>query len=443
MINKIYSILPYQLQNFVCSVKGYLIKKRRLNKQFHDELDNFMSRKYDPETCLREFLENIKDVPYYKDLFAKRNFDIWANDIYTELKKLPILSKNEVKNNLNKFINSNYCGKIMTAHTGGTTGSGLAFPMSILMENKQWAIWWRYRKRLGLDLNTWCGWFGGKTIIFDKQATKPFWRINKPGRQIMFSAHHLTLSTVDVYYEEIVKRNITWLTGYPSQIALLSTLIKRKGLDLITSVTHITFGSENVLDSQKNVIQEIFPNAMLRQHYGLTEGVANISEDINGNLILDDDFAYVELIPLSEENPSICRIIGTGFCNEACPFVRYDTGDLVNVIYVNGKPQIRSIEGRQNEFISLPDNARLNSATLSLIFKNIPNIDESQIYQMSLSKVEFRIVKGKYYTHDDEKQLMKNIRERIDESVNIAIVYKDKIERTKNGKLRLVISDIK
>lgn len=405
-------------------------------------MSKYENYEYDQETCLREFFNNIKDILYYKGLFSEFGFNVYANDIYTEIKKLPILTKEIVKGNSNLFINTNYAGKTLLMHTGGTTGAGMEFPISVESENKQWAAIWRTRKQLGLSLDSWCGWFGGKTIIYNKNAKSPYWRINRPGRQIMFSAQHLNSNTVDDYYVKLLSSNLTWIHGYPSQISLLAYLIKNANLKPIETIKLISVSSESLLESQISLFNQIFPNAKVRQHYGLTEGVASMNQDLLGNWKIDEDFSYVELIPISEDSPNLCHIIGTGFSNEAYPFVRYDTGDLVNVTYVNGVPQICSIEGRQNEFISLPNNARINSATLSLIFKSIPNIDESQIYQSSLSYIEFRIVKGKDYALDDEKLLIKNIRERIDESIEIKIKYLDKIERTKSGKLRLVISEL-
>ena len=57
--------------------------------------------------------------------------------------------------------------------------------------------------------------------------------------------------------------------------------------------------------------------------------------------------------------------------------------------------------------------------------------------------VVFNIVKGHLYSHEDETLLMKEIRERIPEPVRIELNYVEKIGKTKSGKLRLVISDIK
>jgi phenylacetate-CoA ligase len=442
ILNTIYNSSPVFIQNLFCSAKGYLIQKRRYNSNFYRQLHKYENREYDSVSCLKQFLEICQNIPYYQKLFKQYEFDITAKNLYKELEKLPILTKEIVKENIANITNPYFKGKVYQAKTSGTTGSGLVFPYSIEMENKQWAVWWRYRHWHGVDLDMWYGWFGGRNIISIKQHKPPYWRINLPGKQVMFSAYHLNKNTVGYYYEELVKRDLRWLHGYPSQLSLLAHLIIERSLEPLVFVTHITVGAENLLDHQREIIRKAFPNAILKQHYGLSEGVANISEDVNGNLIVDDDFCHVEFIPIEETDTRICKIIGTGFSNEVFPLIRYDTGDIAEIEYLpNGNVKILSVDGRKEDSITLPNGIKLGR--LDHIFKSLITIREAQIYQKDLYHIDFNIVKTHAYTIDDERKLRKEIRERIDEAVRININYVEKIERTKSGKFRLVISDIK
>lgn len=440
IIQIIYDKSPIFIQHLMCSIKGFLIKRKRFNKNFKKYLNLYESNLIDKELELRCFLHDIKDVPYYKTLFLENNFDINAVDIYKEIKKLPILTKNEVKKHLDDIINKSYKGEVYTINTSGTTGGGLIFPCSRDMENRRFAVCWRFRRKYGIQLDMWCAWFGGRTIISPKNTKPPYWRINYPGKQCMFSSYHLNIKTVDFYYNQIKCKEYKWLHGYPSQISLLSSLILEKGLQPLLSVKYITFSSENLLNNQIQVISRAFPNALLRQHYGLTEGVAKISQSLEGDWIVEEDFAYVEFIPI-EEDATKCKIVGTGFSNRAFPLVRYDTGDIVEVEYLsNNSIKIISIDGRKEDFITLPNGVKLGR--LDHIFKDMLNIIEAQIHQISLYEVEFKIVKASAYTNKDEEKLLNEIKSRLGDEISITLVYVDKIPRTKSGKLRLVISDI-
>ena len=54
-----------------------------------------------------------------------------------------------------------------------------------------------------------------------------------------------------------------------------------------------TIGAENLLESQQEQIARAF-NARAYQHYGLSEAVANFSEDNEHEMYVDEDFAATE-----------------------------------------------------------------------------------------------------------------------------------------------------
>lgn len=438
LLEKIYDNSPVFIQNMMCSAKGWFIVRRRYNKDFHIFLNKYLKREVNQDELLMSFLLNVKHIkPYSSFISQGLDKDLSAKEI---INSMPIIDKTFVKNHIEEFKNKFYHAKMIEMRTSGTTGSGLIFPYSVDMENKQWAIWWRYRIELGITLDTWCGWFGGRTIINPQDMQPPFWRINLPGKQIMFSSYHLTKDTVPLYHDEICKKGLKWLHGYPSSITQLASLIIENNIKPITCVNIVTTGAENLYDYQVAIMERAFPNAKVYQHYGLSEGVANFSQDKEGEWHIDDDFCYVEFIPLDKKNPNICRIIGTGFSNEAFPLIRYDTGDIANIEYIDGRIKIISIDGRKEDYVSLPNGIKLGR--LDHIFKDCINIKEAQIYQKDIYNIIFKIVKGLNYTNKDEEFLINEIRKRIPIDVYIEIEYIDKLSRTKSGKLRLVISDV-
>jgi len=178
------------------------------------------------------------------------------------------------------------------------------------------------------------------------------------------------------------------------------------------------------------------------QHYGLAEGVANISQGVDGQFYIDRDFCLVELVPIDKTNPSECKIVGTNYNNLAFPLIRYDTGDIATVLWgEDNAPTILSIDGRQEDYITLPNGTKLGR--LDHIFKDLTEVNEAQVYQPNKNKIILKIVKGpNYYNVNQEKALIKETRKRLGSEIEIDIQYYEKIQRTKSGKLRLVISEI-
>ena len=200
---------------------------------------------------------------------------------------------------------------------------------------------------------------------------------------------------------------------------------------------YVSIGSESLLAHQKKVIKEAFEVWPI-EHYGLKEGVANISQLPDGKYQVDQDFAYVEFIK-SDLGENLYRIIGTNYSNPAFPLIRYDTGDIA---LLNDDGEILSIEGRNDDYITLPNGVKIGR--LTMLFLKATYVNEAQFYQKSLNEVDIRIVPAADYVPDIHEEMILNAaRERLGSEININIKYLDKIYKTKSGKLKFVISDIR
>jgi len=439
---KYYLKLPHQFQNVILNIKGLQLYFRRYSPQFKRYLLRFENSDTTKINYaqFKLFLDAANKVPYWHDQFKKHNMNIHSPQIEKELLKLPIIDKSSVKSNFDSIVNNSKNLRIKTVATSGTTGSGMKFPETRQMEQKQWAVWWRFRKWHGIEYGTWCGWFGGRIIIANNQNNHPYWRTNFPMKQIMFSAYHLKEETVNDYYKKLNHARLSWLHGYPSQIAEFAQLCKSKNLTSFPHLKIISTGAENLLEHQKYIIKEVF-NVPVIQHYGLSEGVSNISQNKDGLCYPDQDFSYTEFVPLDESNPSKCRIVGTNYHNLAFPLIRYDTGDIAQIEWdSNSIPKIISIDGRREDYIELTDGRKLGR--LDHIFKKLINIKKAQIYQKKDKKIIIYIIKGsKYDKQNEEIKLKFQLKLYFGGKENILIKYVDNIKNSASGKFRLVKSE--
>ena len=235
-----------------------------------------------------------------------------------------------------------------------------------------------------------------------------------------------------------------WIHGYPSTLAYLAGLKRDLCLPGIPSLKMITVGAESLLPHQKKMMESVFGVAV-REHYGMAEGVANISECSEGCLHVDEDFSYVEFLKIpGEEN--LYKIIGTNWANTAFPLLRYDTGDIATIeerkcSCGNMGRIVSNIDGRKEDFVILPSGAKIGR--LDHIFKDMVEINAAQIYQPDESKIILKIVPGNGYDKSkDEIALLSETRKRLGHEIKIDVNYVDDLPRTKNGKLRFVVSDI-
>ena len=435
LLQKIYDLAPIWVQNVMCSVKGWMIVRKRFSKDFLRELRHMERREENPDELLKNFLEEARNVPAYAEVFNSSKGEVSLNDF-------PIINKAYVKEHYEEFYNRNYKGPTLVIHTSGTTGTSINIPQSQSFEHRQWATWWRYREELGIEYDTWYGWFGsGVKLVPVKQKKPPYWRVDFVGKRVMFGTSHLNFDTVDDYVREIKRRNLSWLHGHASRLCYLSRLIIEKGIAPIENVRFVTTGSENLLPPNVIEIQRAFPNAIVRTHYGQTEGVANFSQTKEGDWRIDDDFAKVEFIPIDPKNLERCRIVGTNFSNPYFPLIRYDMGDIACVKWVDGKPIVQGIEGRDNELITLANGTLVSALVSYEIFCDQENVREAQLRVLdSGHELELLVVKGSKFTAKDETAILEKTRRHLKDDICLSIRYTDAIPRAPSGKFRAVVS---
>jgi phenylacetate-CoA ligase len=448
----LYRRLPTSLQNVSCSFVGWHNEHTRYAGAFPRILDEAVARTYWTAERIASFrdrrlasiVETCQFIPFYRERI--RASGIEASDIRSlkDLEVLPILTKDEVRDHLVKLSRAAVpARKTRPVHTSGTTGAGLRFSTTMLAIQEQWAVWWRYRGWHGIRKGTWCGVFAGRSIVPSTQSDPPFWRVNHFGRQLLFSGYHMSPQNLSAYVAELRRRQPPWLHGYPSLLALLAAYLIDSNTDLGYDVGWVTVGAENLLPHQAAIIKRGLGVRPI-QHYGLAEGVANISQCERGSLHVDEDFAAVEFLPTGHDG--LHRIVGTNLTNPATPLLRYETQDLATLRRDSscgcGRPGrvVERVDGRLEDYVVLRNGTRIGR--MDHVFKDMVNIKEAQIYQATPGEMTIRVVRGAEYGEADEETLIRETRKRVGGETDVRIEYAQSLPRSETGKLRFVVSDI-
>ncbi|MBY7800188.1 hypothetical protein KW430_15220 [Vibrio fluvialis] len=443
-MEKLYHSLPRFMQNKLLSIKGHQVNRNRYNELFDFALDelikvgdfSLLEKENYKDQKFNNLLSSVSDNNLYLKRFEFLYGSIDKFGTLSDLNDLKPITKHEVKMALQKYPIVKSKDTII-CHTSGTTGSGLVFPVSKLSDAFQWAVWWRYRKSHGINLNDVCGYFGGRAIV-PARENRVFYRYNKASQQVMFSAYHLNSHTIRSYVEGILRNNVKWLHGYPSFLSYFASLCLEFSIDLSKQIEVITIGAESLLPQQKSILQSVF-KAPVVQHYGLSESVANISESTENKLIVDDDFSHVFF---KENESGGYKIIGSNLHNSAMPLLNYDTGDIVNSISENSMFRyVDEIDGRKEDFVVLSDGTKVGR--LDHIFKDIQDVIEVQIVQDYVGHIKVNLVPSALFSPRVERKIIDEFYSRFQNKLKVEIVCLDKVERTRSGKLRFVISKVK
>lgn len=443
----LYARFPVWAQNLMCSIEGWRIKRRRYGSAFTKALAEYESHNgwsYEQmcdyrDAQLRKLVRHCySTVPYYRKLFDDGGINPESIRCVADLKVLPVLTKDMIRQNPKSFLSSQYASsQLMDISTSGSTGTSLV--LHVLPENiaQQYAIWWRYRRRLGIDLDMWHSEFGSRIIVPPRQSKPPYWRVSKPLKQVMFSAYHGNEETYKSYFDRMDQDHFLWIHATPSAFMPFVAFCIENHLSLLHRPKFITTGAENLYDFQRRMIYDAF-GVRARTHYGLTEAVANFSENADGVMEVDEDFAAVEFIPEND----YCHIVGTSLINWSMPLLRYDTADIC---FVSGKVGRRGrivdrIDGRTGDGIFLPNGTKVG--TLSALFSETENIVEAQIYQRKDYSLTIKYVPKNEEYASDLRAVEKMLNDRINDAVPYKFERVDRITRTARGKLRYIVTEV-
>ena len=443
---KIYNRLPAWCQTLAVSLEGLRIQKKRYNRLYDKQYQDFMSRNdwtYEQKCAYRdEQLQKMvkhcyETVPYYRNLFDQLQIDYRNIRSLEDLKQLPILNKQIIRDHYDEFISTDYAKEnLIEAHSSGTSGCGFWFHLTKEAEAAVWAHVWRGNHNIGLDRGTWCGYFAGRPIIPPERKRGLCYRINYPGKQIMFSIHHMNDETFSKWVKALNRFQPQWLQGYPSALIPFATYLDSHNIRLNYTPKVITLSSENVSWAQEDYLHRIF-GVYPMQNYAQSEAVATFRQRLDRRVFVDEDFSAVEFIPI--EPNGLCKIVGTTLTNYGMPFLRYDTEDLATWRLTEEGREILSLDGRDEDNIRLPDGGvyrRLRS------FIEQPRVLESQVIQKSLDYIEIHVVKAWDFSEEDGRRLEQSVQSFLTDRIRWKIVYVDRVQRNKNGKVKFIISEL-
>lgn len=382
-----------------------------------------------------------ENVPYYREVFHERALtprDIRSID---DLHKLPYLTKKIVKKRKADLVASNFSFlEREDAHTSGSTGSPMTFYMDGTTRPFERALAWRHLQ--------WLGYRSGDPVAYFQVA--PF--VGKGKWHAYYRAkNHLKISfgvVNDARMRQIVNTlrefKPAFLSAWPSSLYLLARWLRRVG-ETIPAPKFIVTGSENLYPHVRAAIEETL-KAKIADHYGQEEGVAVALQcAITQGYHIQGEMGIVELRPFPQ---GLGEIVGTGLHNFAMPFIRYQTGDLAEQAEEacscgRRHPLLKSIIGRDDDFIVTPERNLVSPLMLNLLFHRRDDIREGQIVQEDFDLLRIKLVPWDTISSDTKEELAKSLQDALESTrLNIVVEEVSEIPRTAGLKRPFVVSHI-
>lgn len=281
---------------------------------------------------------------YYRDIIEQTygaDLDLSCFD-FDDLRAMPILTKDSLRS-AGDTILAVPKGNVDVASTSGSSGQPLLFYLDKDRSVGEFAFVNHIWARCGFTTET------PRCVIRD--ATLPN-LVNKPYewegalRELRFTNLRLTPERMDTYANLIDEFEIQFIEGYPSAIEILARHLLRRNRKLKKRILAIFPISEPLFAYQREVFCKAFDAPAIVPFFGLSERVllAGEAKDQPDVYEFEPLYGHAELVddngrPVTEPGQR-GRLIGTGFLSTGQPFIRYDTGDLAELVRIPARDNV-------------------------------------------------------------------------------------------------------
>ena len=301
-----------------------------------------------------------RHVPFYADLYAAAGVDPARFRRFEDLMTLPVVTKKMLQA-VPLDHRSSPDGPRSLENTGGSSGQPLDFHIAPSSIPHEWAHMHHIWQRVGYKTRHLKLVFGGRSTISD-------------GIEYDAVRHHYA---VDIYagWEAAAEKiaalpsyiETRFLHGYPSAIFDFILWLDHNRHPLLDrlrgEVRGMLLGSEFPAPDAREQVEQLL-NCSSVSWYGHTERSLLAYERSEKTVYCPfQSYGFAEAVSGEDGR----RLIGTSYYNRVSPFIRYDTGDLVEDETKDGLMQsFRVAKGRSGEFIR--DNAGNKIFLTGLIF---------------------------------------------------------------------------
>ena len=401
-------------------------------------------------TRLKHIIEYAyRNCPWYTERF--KEFGIEPGDIRTaaDFASLPPLTKSDIQNNTDLILSREFDRRrLFTAKTGGSTGVALHVLFDKRCSEMRNACAARHDMWAGWDLGMKRAAIWGNPPVADTLKKKL--RSALHDRTIFLDTMNLNERSMSEFVELWRRYRPGVMFGHSHSIFMFAQFVLAKNITDLRP-RGIISSSMMLIESERDIIERAF-GCKVTDRYGCEEVslIACECEQHNG-MHINIDHLYVEFVKgdgtyaqPGEEG----EIVITDLINHGMPFIRYriaDVGVPSDRICECGRglPMMDKVIGRTADFLLRPDGSLVAGVSLvERTLTKLPGIEQMQILQEELDRLQLKVVPGDRYDQQTEQQLIAEFREVFPESVKIEVVRMDKLSQERSGKYRFAISKI-
>lgn len=423
--------LPFADMYFKTDIIFAYNEIKKLSHLSRNEITNWQNDKLQ-----RLVFHAYNHTEYYRCLFDE--LGICVSDIrsISDLKKLPILTKELVRSNFEKLIPDNIVSyPYKKSATGGSTGD----PLIYYLDNKSWS-----RTNANYIYN-WerCGYnYGDKYIALGSTSLFVNKRQSLKHKLYYFIKSKIGLNGINMSqqnckeYISLIKQNkINYIYGYASSIYLLAKYVLENNMKIKIRACFPT--SEILTEHYKSVINKAF-DCIIINCYGANDGgVTAFSHEKDYFEVGYNCIMHIEENIVSKQAQG--SVLLTDLFNYSMPLINYKVGDEIKIDIEQNKISsyngqiFNEIIGRTSDIIILENGATITGPGFTVLFKDMP-VEAYCIRKSGNNTIECDIQKLDGFNSLHETIIESSFRNQMGENSVFKINYVSEIPLSENGK---------
>jgi phenylacetate-CoA ligase len=398
---------------------------------------------------LKTLLNHAREqVPYYRALFAKLEFEVDSLTSTADLQRLPFLDKAVIRANT-EALKSNQAKDLARCNTGGSSGEPLIFFIGNERVSHDVAAKWRATRWWNVNIGDPEIVLWGSSIELSAQDRVRRFR-DRVMRTKLLPAFEMSSDKVADFIVEIQSTRPKMLFGYPSALAHIARQAQEQNIRLDNLGIKVAFvTSERLYAHQRQLIQAVFGCPVANGYGGRDAGFIAHQCPAGGMHLTYEDI-IVEII--DAEGRVLApgergEIVVTHLASKAFPFIRYRTGDigvLDNQPCACGRtlPLLKSIEGRSTDFLVAKNGTVMHGLSLIYLVRDLPGVRQFKIVQESLDLTRIQLVTDAHFDLAQLAHIERGSKARLGEEVKVEVSLVNAIAAEKSGKYRYVVSRV-
>ncbi len=419
-----------------------------LNKSQFWSSDDLLTSQFDRLKKL--LIHAYENTNYYKDCFDEFAFSPYSFKFGDGLSNIPLLSKNIIRDNLDRIVAKNIDkSNLHSAETGGTTGVKMEFYRDNACLSQKEAALYRFDQWTGWDLGEHMGivWTAQQDYI-GHWTLKSKIKNELTFKQVVFPAAIITEELIENYIRLLISKRPTMIRAFVSPLYEVAKYIRDKGIETIR-LKGITTTGEPLYAHQRKAISEAFQCDVFDSYRSRETGPLAQECEYHNGMHINAESLFIEIVPPTEKGSledGLGEIVVTDLLNYGMPLIRYKMGDVgmlssESCACGRGLPILKKISGRTADLLYTPEGKRITAGSLVLyLVDEAPGLlGQVQLIQDRLDHLTIKMTKDPSPSQEILDYQKSTVKRLFGNKMHLSFKLVDKIPSEKSGKYRFTI----